>query len=153
MQNKCFYPVVIKEEEGGWSAVFVDFELATCGDNLQDALQMAHEALAGYLYEYKDVDDSELPAATPLEKVSLKNGENAYMVCFNPDSDLDLTVVTSDLESAESSLEESEDEKPRYDDVMVFLPSDKVAQVKKRGLNIRSFLIRALDAQLAEMEK
>ena len=43
----CFY----KEKSGGYSVVFPDINhLATCGDTLDQALAMAVDCLAGYLY-------------------------------------------------------------------------------------------------------
>ena len=43
----CFY----KEKSGGYSVIFPDLNhLATCGDTLDQALTMAVDCLAGYLY-------------------------------------------------------------------------------------------------------
>lgn len=45
---KYVYPAVFYPEDGGrFSVVFADFELATFGDNLADAIYMAAEAAAG----------------------------------------------------------------------------------------------------------
>ena len=44
----CFF----KEADGGYSVIFPDLNwLATQGDNLQDAMEMAVDCLAGYLYD------------------------------------------------------------------------------------------------------
>ena len=47
------YPACIyKEKEKGYSVVFPDLNhLATCGDTLDEALFMAVDCLAGYLFE------------------------------------------------------------------------------------------------------
>lgn len=45
----CFY----KEKEGGYSVIFPKIGIATCGDNLDEAMEMAVDCLAGYLYNAK----------------------------------------------------------------------------------------------------
>ncbi len=43
----CFY----KEKSGGYSVIFPDLDhLSTCGDTLENAVEMAVDCLAGYLY-------------------------------------------------------------------------------------------------------
>ncbi len=45
------YPAFFyKDETGGYSVVFQDLELATCGSSLQEAFVMAEEALTGRIY-------------------------------------------------------------------------------------------------------
>ena len=64
------YPAIFyAEESGGYSVVFPDLNhLATCGDDMQEAMEMAVDCLAGYLFTEK-LDGNEIPAPTPLEQV------------------------------------------------------------------------------------
>jgi predicted RNase H-like HicB family nuclease len=61
------YPAVfVKEEDGGYSVLFPDFEGgATCGDTLQDALEMAEECLAGLLAAMQE-DKEPLPEPSEM---------------------------------------------------------------------------------------
>ena len=64
------YPAIFyKEETGGYSVIFPDLNhLATCGDTIQEAMEMAVDCLAGYLFTEK-LDGNELPMPTPLEQI------------------------------------------------------------------------------------
>lgn len=64
------YPAIFfAEETGGYSVVFPDLNhLATSGDNMQEAMEMAVDCLAGYIFSEK-LDGNQIPAPTPLEQV------------------------------------------------------------------------------------
>ncbi len=64
------YPAIFfKEESGGYSVIFPDLNhLSTCGDDMQEAMEMAVDCLAGYLFTEK-LDGNTIPAPTPLDKV------------------------------------------------------------------------------------
>ena len=64
------YPAIFfVEETGGYTVVFPDLNhLATSGDDMQEAMEMAVDCLAGYLFTEK-LDGNEIPAPTPLAKV------------------------------------------------------------------------------------
>ena len=64
------YPVIFyKEKEGGYSVIFPDLNhWATCGDTLEEALSMAVDCSAGYLYTEMR-EGNTVPAPTPLDKV------------------------------------------------------------------------------------
>ena len=48
------YPAIFYKEPSGYSVVFPDLgDLATCGETLNEALAMAIDCLAGYLYTLK----------------------------------------------------------------------------------------------------
>ena len=52
---KYIYPAIFTKEEDGYSISFPDLPAVnTCGDNLQDALSMAEDALATMLTYYED---------------------------------------------------------------------------------------------------
>ena len=45
------YPACFYKEENGYSVIFPDLNwLSTCGDNLENAMEMAVDCLAGYIY-------------------------------------------------------------------------------------------------------
>ncbi len=80
---KYVYPAVFTpEEEGGFSVFFPDFDgCYTCGDNLQDAIMMAEDVLAFYLYD-EEKEGHMIPAASKLENVKLNVGEFVnYIAC------------------------------------------------------------------------
>lgn len=52
------YPAIFYKEKDGYSVIFPDLNyLSTCGENLNDAMEMAIDCLAGYLYTAKLDDD------------------------------------------------------------------------------------------------
>lgn len=65
------YPAIFYEEkEGGYSVIFPDLNhLATCGDTLEEAMTMAVDCLAGYLYTER-LEGNPIPAPTPLDQVN-----------------------------------------------------------------------------------
>jgi predicted RNase H-like HicB family nuclease len=58
------YPACFFKEENGYSVVFPDLNwLATCGETIDEAMTMAVDCLAGYLYTCeKDGDDIPVPS-------------------------------------------------------------------------------------------
>ena len=64
------YPAIFyAEPSGGYSVVFPDLNhLATCGDDMQEAMEMAVDCLAGFLFS-EMLDGHEVPPPTPLEQV------------------------------------------------------------------------------------
>ena len=64
------YPAIFyTEESGGYSVVFPDLNhLSTCGNDMQEAMEMAVDCLAGYIFTEK-LDGNEIPAPTPLDQV------------------------------------------------------------------------------------
>ena len=66
------YPAIFFHEKNGhYSVVFPDLNhLATCGDTMQEAMEMAVDCLAGYLYSEK-LDGNKIPAPTPIDKVDI----------------------------------------------------------------------------------
>lgn len=70
---KYVYPAIFTpEEDGSYSIVFPDLEgCYTCGDNLEDGIEMAEDALALVLYGYeKDVREIPAPSARSAFSVS-----------------------------------------------------------------------------------
>ncbi len=80
---KYAYPAVFTaEEDGGYSINFPDLEgCYTCGDNLEDGIEMAEDVLALVLYGYEK-DGKEIPIPSALHTLPLKTNEFAnYIAC------------------------------------------------------------------------
>lgn len=80
---KYVYPAIFEpEEEGGYSVFFPDLEgCYTCGDDLQDAIVMAEDALAFYLYDEESAGNK-IPAASDSKKIKVEgNGFVNYIAC------------------------------------------------------------------------
>lgn len=64
------YPACFFKEEDGYSVIFPDLNhLATCGDTLEEALAMAIDCLAGYLYTCQR-DGGSIPEPSALESIN-----------------------------------------------------------------------------------
>lgn len=64
------YPACFMKEENGYSVIFPDLNyLSTCGNTLDEALSMAIDCLAGYLYRLQKDGDT-IPAASSLNKIN-----------------------------------------------------------------------------------
>lgn len=72
------YPACFFKEENGYSVIFPDLEngcLSTCGDSLEEAITMAVDCLAGYIYtawEFKE----DVPPASPINSIDIKKIAN-----------------------------------------------------------------------------
>lgn len=63
------YPAIFYKEKDGYSVIFPDLNyLSTCGENLNDAMEMAIDCLAGYLYTAK-LDNDKLPAPSKIDDI------------------------------------------------------------------------------------
>ena len=73
--NKLFYPAVFhKAEEGGFWISFPDFpEWLTEGDDMQEAYEMAVEAL-GLVLTGRAEEKEEIPKPTEIDQISVDNG-------------------------------------------------------------------------------
>lgn len=81
------YPACFFKEKNNYSVIFPDLNwLATCGETLDEALAMAIDCLAGYLYS-SEKDGEAIPAPSAI-------------------SDIDPVAVASELD-LDSSMEEA----------------------------------------------
>lgn len=63
------YPAIFYKEKNGYSVIFPDLNyLSTCGENLNDAMEMAIDCLAGYLYTAQ-LDDDKLPEPSKIDDI------------------------------------------------------------------------------------
>lgn len=96
MYPACFY----KEKEGGYSVIFPVLGIATCGDDINQAMSMAVDCLAGYLCELK-LSKEEVPAAPDMDKIDIDAEYNDYESAF-------VNMVTVDVdEYAKKHFEKS----------------------------------------------
>ena len=77
---KYAYPAIFTpEENGAFSVVFPDLEgCYTCGDNLEDALEMAEDALALTLYGY-ETDKRPIPGPSPLSVLTPNSEKEEFI--------------------------------------------------------------------------
>lgn len=63
------YPAIFYKEKNGYSVIFPDLNyLSTCGENLNDAMEMAIDCLAEYLYTAK-LDNDKLPMPSKIDDI------------------------------------------------------------------------------------
>lgn len=83
----CFY----KEKEGGYSVIFPDLNhLATCGDTLENAVEMAIDCLAGYLYDAK-LENEKIPTPSSITDINVNTEYDEYETAF-------VNIVSVDVE-------------------------------------------------------
>lgn len=72
------YPACFFKESNGYSVIFPDLNyLSTCGVTLDEALKMAVDCLAGYLYTCKR-EGEEVPAPSPVSAVDAREVAKEY---------------------------------------------------------------------------
>ena len=97
------YPACFYKESSGYSVIFPDLNyLATCGDTLEQSLEMAIDCLAGYIYSAR-MEGDEINAPSGLKSIDpaavAKGLEFDYNECF-------VNMVTVDVdEYAKTHLE------------------------------------------------
>lgn len=79
---KYVYPAIFMQEDNGFSVSFPDLEgCYTCGDNLQDAITMAEDALALCLFDL-EITCSCIPEASSINSIPTEKNEFAsYIAC------------------------------------------------------------------------
>ena len=90
MRDDIVYPAIFKrDEEGGYTVEFYDLPGFTCGDDLNEAFNMAGDCLLAMVDGEVD-----LPKPTPLEQIKAAEGEYVLLVkpCY-----YDITAHRSDL--------------------------------------------------------
>lgn len=74
MKTKYVYPAVFQKEDCGYSVVFPDLDIATSGETLIEAMDMARDALCLMLYDIEE-NQGTIPQATDIAKVDCKENE------------------------------------------------------------------------------
>ena len=65
------YPACFFKEEGGYSVIFPDLDLATCGETIEEAMAMAIDCLAGRLRWLKQ-DGDLIPEPSSMNSIDLE---------------------------------------------------------------------------------
>lgn len=95
----CAYPACFIKEESGYSVLFPDLNVATCGETLDEAMRMAVDCLAGILYQMKKEGDipplPSQPGETDLEQVLAELYDEGEAP---PVSDAFINMITVDVE-------------------------------------------------------
>ena len=95
------YPACFFKEANGYSVIFPDLEngnLATCGDDLDDAMMMAIDCLAGYIHWCWECNDEIPPASSPASIDIHAIGKDTYDD-ENDYSEAFVTMVSVDVEA------------------------------------------------------
>ncbi len=74
--SKYVYPAVFtKEDDGKYSVIFRDLEgCYTCGDNIEQAIEMAEDVLALVLYGY-ETEGKEIPIPSDPKDIKVDSNE------------------------------------------------------------------------------
>ena len=66
------YPACFFEEDNGYSVIFPDLNyLSACGSTLQEAMEMAVDCLAGFLFSAR-IDGEDIPKPSDIENIDAK---------------------------------------------------------------------------------
>ena len=133
------YPACFYKEENGYSVIFPDLNnTATCGDTLDEAMAMAIDCLAGYLYTLQQ-EDGPIPSPSPLSSVSAT--DVAKELDFDP-VECFVSFVTVDVaEYAKKHFEKSIRK-------TLTIPAWLNAAALEQGINFSQVLQEALRAKL-----
>lgn len=90
------YPIYIIREASSFSVCFPDLnDLATCGESLEEAMEMGKDCLAGYLYSLKRSSEN-VPAPSSLD--SLDTSRFARENRLEPE-DISKDIISVDVAS------------------------------------------------------
>ena len=133
------YPACFYKEENGYSVIFPYLNnTATCGDTLDEAMAMAIDCLAGYLYTLQQ-EDEPIPSPSPLSSVSAT--DVAKELDFDP-GECFVSFVTVDVaEYAKKHFEKSIRK-------TLTIPAWLNAAALEQGINFSQVLQEALRAKL-----
>ena len=133
------YPACFFKEQNGYSVIFPDLNyLATCGNSLDEALTMAVDCLAGYLYMLEK-DRETAPAASSMNQIDLKQVADELEISSD---EMFVNIVTVDVtEYAKRHFEKSI---KKTLTIPAWLNDAALAQ----GLNFSQILQEALKAKL-----
>ncbi|PWM79398.1 MAG: HicB family protein [Phascolarctobacterium sp.] len=82
----CFY----EEDDGRYSVIFPDLNVATQGDNLNDALAMAIDCLAGYIF-MSNMEKETIPPPSDIKDIDINSEYDEYKSAF-------INIVAVDVE-------------------------------------------------------
>lgn len=72
-ERKYVYPAIFTPEDGAYSVVFPDLEIATSGETLIEAMDMAQDALCLMIYDLEE-RKADIPAASSITNLNCEPG-------------------------------------------------------------------------------
>lgn len=96
------YPACFFKDEDGYTVVFPDLEngnLATCGKTLEEAMTMAIDCLAGYIYSSQKSGEY-IPQPSAISQININSIEREFIEddC-PPSSEKFVNMISVDVES------------------------------------------------------
>lgn len=127
------YPACFIGEPTGYSVIFPDLNIATCGNTLEDAVMMSMDCLALHLSSLKE-DGTVVPSASAMDQIDL--AEIAEDVAYFPEDSFVRLISVNLKEYAESKFENLPGKTLLEKDVLVALyknyeeiPEDVLSEV------------------------
>ena len=135
------YPACFFKEDNGYSVIFPDLNyLATQGDTLEDAVSMAVNCLAGYLYTAK-MDNEKFPKASKLSDINIDRLSD----------ELDITGTYTDAFTNMVSVDVKAYAKEHFDKSVrktLTIPAWLNTAAQEEGINFSKTLQEALMSKL-----
>lgn len=135
------YPACFFKEDNGYSVIFPDLNyLATQGDTLEDAVTMAVDCLAGYLYTAK-MDNEKFPKASKLSDINIDRLSD----------ELDITGTYTDAFTNMVSVDVKAYAKDHFDKSVrktLTIPAWLNTAAQEEGINFSKTLQEALMSKL-----
>jgi len=134
------YPACFFKEDTGYSVIFPDLnDLATCGETLDEAISMATDCLAGYLY-WLDKDGEAAPSPSPIHQISLADTATELDIFLDENAFVNIVAVDVD-QYAKLHFEKSVKK-------TLTIPAWLNIAAQRQGINFSQVLQEALKAQL-----
>ena len=135
------YPACFFKDDNGYSVIFPDLNyLATQGDTLEDAVSMAVDCLAGYLYTAK-MDNEKFPKASKLSDINIDRLSD----------ELDITGTYTDAFTNMVSVDVKAYAKEHFDKSVrktLTIPAWLNTAAQEEGINFSKTLQEALMSKL-----
>lgn len=135
------YPACFFKEDNGYSVIFPDLNyLATQGDTLEDAVTMAVDCLAGYLYTAK-MDNEKFPKSSKLSDINIDRLSD----------ELDITGTYTDAFTNMVSVDVKAYAKEHFDKSVrktLTIPAWLNTAAQEEGINFSKTLQEALMSKL-----
>ena len=77
--RRYVYPAIFTPENGAYSVIFPDLEIATSGETLVEAMDMAQDALCLELYDFEERKEA-IPAASSITDLICPTGSFASLI-------------------------------------------------------------------------
>lgn len=79
MKSKYIYAATFQKEDCGYSVIFPDLDIATSGETLEEAMEMAKDALCLMLYDLEERKEP-IPQATDITKIVCEKDSFATLI-------------------------------------------------------------------------